>query len=499
MPDPVPHPLGPARGSRPALVWLRRDLRLADHPALHAALEAADEVLLLFVVDPRLVRGRFASPNRTWYLRESLRELGRAVEDRGGRLIVRAGTPTSVVPLVAADIGASEVFISREYTPFGRARDRAVASALARNGATLRARRGVLVHEPEEVLTRGGSGFRTFAAFRRQWGQVPLREVLPAPATLRSPAGAGALDEGPAAFAATGAESNPTCELDLVPRPGEASARGRLDRWTGGALDGYADARELPAVEGTSRLSADLHLGLLSANEVAAQVAAAGGAATGRDAGRFLDELAWRDFYANVLWHDPDAAGPSSRPARDGIPWRDDPEGLAAWQEGRTGYPIVDAGMRQLRRSGWLHNRVRMIVASFLTKDLLVDWRAGEAEFMHHLLDGDVASNNGGWQWVASTGLDAQPYFRVFNPTLQGERFDPDGGYVRRWIPELSSVPSRWIHLPWEMPAEVQEAAGCRIGVDYPGPIVDHAAARDRALEAFASARRTGATSLEPE
>jgi deoxyribodipyrimidine photo-lyase len=278
----------------------------------------------------------------------------------------------------------------------------------------------------------------------------------------------------------------PTADPALVPTPGEAPARARLATWVAEGVDAYADGRNRMDLGATSRLSQDLRWGLLSPLEVVEHAAGAGAGAGRRT---FTNELAWREFYAHVLWHNPRVMHASFQPAMDAVPWRDDPDGVAAWAEGRTGYPVVDAAMRQLRAAGYVHNRARMIAASFLTKDLLLDWRLGEAEFMRHLVDGDVASNNGGWQWTASTGTDPQPWFRIFNPVLQGKRFDPDGRYVRRWVPELAAVPDERIHEPWTMSPEEREAAGVRIGVDYPAPIVDHAAARERALAAYAAAR----------
>ena len=277
----------------------------------------------------------------------------------------------------------------------------------------------------------------------------------------------------------------PTADAALLPLPGEAAARERLGRWiASAALPAYAEGRNRLDAEGTSRLSADLKLGTLSPLEV---LLAAEGPGDGRRV--YVSELAWREFYVHVLWHFPHVVGSAFRPAYDAVPWIDDPAGLAAWREGRTGYPVVDAAMRQLAGSGWMHNRARMIAASFLAKDLLVDWRAGEAHFMRHLFDGDVASNNGGWQWTAGTGTDAAPYFRVFNPVSQGRKFDPTGAYVRRWVPELARVPDAYVHEPWTMPPDVQAASGCVIGRDYPAPIVDHAAARERALAAYAVAK----------
>jgi deoxyribodipyrimidine photo-lyase len=477
--------------ARPAVVWFRRDLRLHDHPSLAAA--AADDrvVVPLFVVDPRLVLGRFASPNRTWFLLETVRELASHLAGLGAPLVVRFGDPVTIVPAVAAEAGAADVFVSRDHAPYGRRRDRLVAAGLEASGIAFHPKRGVLVHEPEEVATADGRPFSVYSPFRRAWEARPRREVLPAPAAM--PAHDIAPGHVPS-VAELGLGDGPTAAIDAMPTPGERSARARLDLWTLDAIDRYAEARDrLDLTDGTSRLSADLHVGSLSALEV---VERAVGAGEGRRV--FLSELVWREFYAHVLFHWPDVRRQSFRREFEAIGWSTDAAVLDAWRDGRTGYPVVDAAMRQLLATGWMHNRARMIVASFLTKDLLIHWRSGEWHFMRHLIDGDVASNNGGWQWSASTGTDAQPYFRIFNPVAQSRRFDPDGDYSRRWLPELADVTGEHIHAPWEMSEDEQVAAGCRIGLDYPAPIVDHAEARTRALATFETARRTGRPPVVP-
>ena len=465
--------------ARIAILWFRRDLRLHDHPALIAAIAGADVVVPLFVFDEGLLAGPWASANRTWFLRESVAALARDLEMRGAGLHVLRGRPVDVVPAFARQVGATEVYLTRDAAPYGRARDRAVADELAAIGVAIHANRGLYVHEPDEVATRDGRPFTVYGAFRRAWEALERRPVLAAPASI--PGLRPTSDPIPAV-------GPPTADPALLPAPGEAVARDRLARWLGAAdetpVDRYADSRNRLDADGTSRLSQDLRFGLLSPAEVLAR---ADGAGEGRRI--FANELAWREFYAHVLWHHPRVLREPYQRAFAGLPWRDDPDSLDAWREGRTGYPVVDAAMRQLRSSGFVHNRARMIAASFLTKHLLVDYRAGEAEFMRHLVDGDPASNNGGWQWTASTGTDPQPWFRVFNPILQGARFDPDGAYVRRWVPELADVPAARIHEPWTMTAAEQTASGCRIGIDYPVPIVDHAEARARALAVFAATR----------
>ena len=473
---------------RPSIVWFRRDLRLHDHPALLAACADRDEVVPLYVLDPTLINGRFASPNRTWFLLESVRALREALRELGSDLVVRVGDPRDIVPATARAAGADAVYVSRDHAPFGRARDAAVAAALASEEIAWHPRRGVLVHEPDEVRTGEGGPFSVYSPFRRAWEVLERRAVRGVPDHI--PPLPADVTPGPIPSQADlGAGPGPTADARLLPEPGEPAARRRLERWLADGVEGYAAQRDrMDLVDGTSRLSADLHLGLLSATEVVESVGREG---SGDGHRTFTKEIVWREFYAHVLFHRPEVRIRAFREEYESIPWSDDDAALAAWQAGRTGYPIVDAGMRQLAATGWMHNRARMITASFLTKDLLMDWRRGELHFMRQLVDGDVASNNGGWQWSASTGTDPQPYFRIFNPILQGKRFDPDGDYVRRWVPELAGLATARIHAPWEMSDAEQTAAGCRIGVDYPGPIVDHGEARARALAVYEAARRT--------
>jgi deoxyribodipyrimidine photo-lyase len=475
---------------RPAIVWFRRDLRLHDHPALTTALAAHPTILPLFVIDDGLLAGRWPAPNRLWFMIGSLRVLAAELEARGGRLVIRRGRPAEVLARLAQETGARDVYVSRDHSPYGRRRDRAVATALAALGAELHAKRGNLVHEPDAITTRDGRPFVVYSPFRRAWERLEPRRPLAAPDRIATPADladGSPLDPGRIPDLTELGLAVPTADPTHLPQPGERAARARLARWVAeGAdrLDGYASRRDLLGVDGTSRLSADLRWGTLSPTEVLVRTARDG------DGARvYASELTWREFYAHVLWHEPRVTTESFARAYDALPWRADIEDIEAWRIGRTGVPVVDAAMRQLRTTGWMHNRARMIAASFLTKDLLVDWRVGERHFMEHLVDGDLASNNGGWQWTASTGTDPQPYFRIFNPISQGRRFDPDGAYVRRWVPELAAVPLGRLHEPWTMTPAEQGAAGCRIGIDYPAPIVDHAAARARALDAYAAAR----------
>ncbi len=454
---------------RIAIAWFRRDLRVQDHPALTAAVEEADVVVPVFVLDDRLLALHDGAPNRRWFMRESLVALRDELAARGAALRILRGDSRSVVPALVRETHADAVYVTRDVSGTGRHRDHAVAERLARDGVELHAKRGQYVHEPDELVTGDGAPYRVFTPYARAWLARPRRSPLAAPSRIPGPAEArpdDVPDLGP-----------PTADPALMPDPGEPAARERLHTWVDGGLATYHETRNRLDRQGTSRLSQDLRFGLLSATEV---VHAADRPGPGPEA--FIRELAWRDFYAQVLWHQLDATTSPFRPAARAMRWRDDREALEAWRDGRTGYPVVDAAMRQLHATGFVPNRARMIVASFLAKDLLIDPRLGEAEFMRHLTDGDPASNDGGWQWSAGTGTDPQPFVRVFNPVLQGTRFDPDGDYVRRWVPELRAIEGAAVHEPWTLQEDVHRATG------YPGRIVDHAAARERALAAFAEA-----------
>jgi deoxyribodipyrimidine photo-lyase len=456
--------------TRSAIVWFRRDLRVHDHPALTAAHREADRIVPVFVLDPRLLEaGRFPSANRAWFMLSSLRELRGALRDRGGELYVRTGRPERELPALARETGADAVYFASDVSPFAMARDRRVEAAL--DGVEVRRQPGNFVADVGVPRTGDGRPYTVFSPFWRAWRELPRRTVHGAPRELRVPSGlaSGRIPAAPAPEAA-----DPLT-------PGEAAARERLTRWLAGGVERYADRHDRLA-GGTSRLSPYLHFGCLSARETEERALAKGG----KGAEAFVRQLAWRDFYAHVLLHHPGNATGAFREQFDALEWEDDAEGLDAWREGRTGFPVVDAGMRQLLREGWMHNRARLIVASFLTKDLHVDWRAGEAHFMRHLLCGDEAQNNGNWQWITSIGVDPAPYFRrLYNPMAQQRRHDPDGAYVRHWCPELRDVPLAKLAEPWSMSDAEQEAAGCVIGRDYPAPIVDHAHERERAIARY--------------
>jgi deoxyribodipyrimidine photo-lyase len=447
-----------------SIAWFRRDLRLADNPAWNDACATADEVVALYVLDPTLFDR--AGPHRRAQLIAHLHGLDAELRERGGRLRVERGVPSREVARVASATGAASVHLNADATPYSRRRDEAARAALT--GLAWREHWGTMVHEPGRVVTAKGSVSRVFTPFATAWldrSWTPWPE--PTGAAVADVVGHGQPARGDAAFQ-------------------DGGERAALERLAGFAeiADEYLDRRDLLADDGTSQLSADLRWGALSPRTAVVEI---GRATPGRAA--FVRQLAWRDWYAHLLWQLPDLRTSAMRPQFDRIRWRDDPDGLAAWQEGRTGVPIVDAGMRQLAQTGWMHNRARLICASFLVKDLLVDWRRGERWFFEQLADGDVAQNVGNWQWVAGTGPDAAPYFRVLNPVTQARRFDPDGEYVRRWVPELAGLDARSIHAPWEAAPLDLAAAGVVLGDTYPEPLVDHAAARDRALAAYDMAR----------
>jgi deoxyribodipyrimidine photo-lyase len=453
-----------------AVLWLRRDLRRRDHPALLAARDAAgddDDVIVVFVVDPALWDAGGA-PRRAW-----LAATLEATDDTfDGALTLLHGDPRRVIPEFARRMRASSVHVSRETTPSGRRRDDQVAAALAADGVRWVETGTPYAVGPGLVVNGSDQPYRVFTPFARAWRAHGWPAPAPTPQELpvrKVPGDAAAVAAVRAAASASG--------LPRMPAAGEDAALRRWREFRDGALEHYAQARDHPGVDGTSRLSAYLKLGVLHPRTLLADLV--GRHSTGVET--FVKELAWREFYADVLWHHPESVRHDMRPLPRAMRYDDDGDLVDAWRAGRTGFPIVDAGMRQLLAQGWMHNRVRMIVASFLTKDLHVWWPVGARHFLEHLIDGDVASNTHGWQWVAGTGTDASPYFRVFNPVTQGERFDPDGEYVRRWIPELRHLAGKTAHQPWATPGGYDHG--------YPHRIVDHAAERLEALARYDASR----------
>ena len=429
---------------RASLLWFRRDLRLADNPALLAAIEAgAGAVAGVFVVDDRLWAP--AGPNRRAFLSDALRSLD---ESMGGRLIVRHGEPAEVLAALAGEVGAGTVHVAADFGPYGRERDEAVERALAAAGVELVRTGSPYVVEPGTLRTKAGAPFKVFTPFFRAWS---ARRAEP-------PSG----PPGDVSWVEAPSDGIPTAEPTAtdLPAAGEGVAHERLADFAAG-IAAYGEGRNRPDLDATSRLSPYLKYGIVHPRQLL------DGLGRSQGAQRFRAELAWREFYADVLWHHPESTWKALQPPMQAMAYdegREADERFGAWAEGRTGFPIVDAGMRQLVQEGWMHNRVRMITASFLVKDLHLDWRRGARFFLHHLVDGDLASNHHGWQWVAGTGTDPAPYFRVFNPTLQGDKFDPNGDYVRRYVPEVGTSA-------------------------YPAPIVDHAEERREALARYAAVR----------
>jgi deoxyribodipyrimidine photo-lyase len=455
-----------------ALVWFRRDLRVHDHPALRTALERHDRVIPVFCLDDRLLHGRHASGPRTQFLLECLTDLDSALRARGSGLVIRHGRPERELAALAQQTGATEIHVSADVSPFSRRRDARLE---------LHTYPGVnVLDDVGAPRTQAGGPYTVFSPFHRTWAATPRREVRGAPRTL--PALPSGVRKGRIpSLAALGL----TQEVAAPPAGGEQAARARLRRFLADDVDAYADNHDALAGDRTSRLSPYLHFGCISPREVESRLGASAGAAA------FRRQLCWRDFYHHVLLHFPrNARSEFQQRYRGTIRWSRAQRPFAAWCEGRTGFPLVDAAMRQLAHEGWLHNRARLVAGSFLTKDLGIDWRWGERHFMRLLVDGDEANNNGNWQWIASVGTDPQPAFRrIYNSARQMATHDPDGGYVRRWVPELRSVPAKYLGEPWTMPDEVQHDVDCVIGREYPPPIVDHAIARREALERYSNAR----------
>lgn len=440
-----------------AVVWFRRDARLHDNPAWEAGSDSG-RVCPVFVIDPRLSDS--VSTRRRQLLLAGLAELDKSLQRHGGRLMVLNGDPIEVIPRLMERIGASSVHANADVTPFGVERDRLVSGKV-----DLQLWDGNYVHPPGSILTNDGDTYRVFTPFYRSWQERPIGVV------------------GSIGSASVTDETGDGLESYELGNAGESAAMRRLEDFLQHA-DRYAEERDRPDLDHTSRLSIDLKYGWIGPRTVFDKV---NGSSPGRLA--FVRQLAWRDFYAHIMARWPESVDRPMRSEYESMAWRNDRSDIGAWKSGLTGFPIVDAGMRQLRSEGWIHNRVRMLVASFLVKDLLVDWRIGEVFLRRMLLDGDTPQNVGNWQWVAGVGTDAAPYFRVFNPVTQSKKFDPNGDYIRRWVPELQRLEDTQIHSPWTVGADELEQRGVILGNTYPEPIVDHAAARVRAIEAYEAAR----------
>lgn len=470
------------------LVWFRRDLRLQDNPALRAAATHGGAIIPVYIHDVAAEGNWPAGAPSRWWLHHSLLALEAALRERGSRLILARGDSMTEIRRLVAATGAGAVAWNRRIEPAGGAQDAAIRGDLQQHGLAVEICNAGLLHEPESIVNRQGGPYQVFTPYWRACLALkvgaPIRLAAGSiPAPSRWPRSLG-LDEL-RLLSSWAPAPNSGWET------GEAAAARRLRAFSTHSIERYAEERDLPAADATSRLSAHLHFGEIGPRQIWAAVRALGRAEgvfpPHRGAAVFLAELGWREFAHHLLHHFPDTP---ERPLRAGFadfPWEADSGGrrLRAWQQGATGYPIVDAGMRQLARTGWMHNRVRMIVASFLVKHLRLPWSEGAAWFWARLVDADLANNTLGWQWSAGCGADATPYFRIFAPVLQGRKFDPDGAYVRRWVPELAELPAAFVHSPWEAEPAVLAAAGVRLDKDYPRPIVDHAVARAEALAAY--------------
>lgn len=466
-----------------SLVWFRRDLRAYDHAALYAALKASRQVHCVFVFDREILDALPRADRRVEFIWHSVRELQQELARRGGGLIVLHGMARELVPALAKKLDADAVFANHDYEPAARARDEAVGAALAAAGRAFMTRKDQVIFEKDEVLTQDGRPFSVFTPYKSAWLKrldgfymqaYPVEKYLDRLASASAP-------PLPALQALGFKQTN---LLGLGIAPGTAGARklyGSFRR----RMAHYHERRDFPAVRGPSYLSVHLRFGTISIRTLVRDAWHAGD----RGAAVWLSELVWRDFYFMILHHHPRVVDHAFRSEYDAIRFPNDERLFRAWCEARTGYPLVDAAMRQLNTTGYMHNRLRMVAASFLVKDLHNDWRRGERYFAARLNDYDLAANNGGWQWAASTGCDAQPYFRIFNPVTQSQKFDPDGRFIRQYLPELARCSDKSIHAPWLMSADEQAKAGVVIGRDYPGPVVEHAAARRLTLELYARAR----------
>lgn len=453
--------------------WIRRDVRLENNPGLQAALKTGLAVIPLFIIDPQLIQD--PPTRRQIFLFNALKSLDQNLRDLGSRLIIRRGKPLQVLQKIHQEISLNSIFAEEDYTPYAIQRDTTIQRFLP-----LKLVMGLILHHPQQVLKSDGTPYTVFTPFSKTWKALPKSSILiPSPVTL------------PAVPISLESLRLSLSELSSLPYfpASEAEAYQRLNDFMQDAIFHYREGRNQLDHAGTSCLSPYLRFGLISIQTVyQAALRALDNthlAEEKQGVETWISELIWREFYISILYHFPNVLQEAFYPHRRNIAWQNNLEEFKAWQLGLTGYPVVDACMRQLNETGWMHNRGRMIVASFLTKDLLQNWQKGEQYFMQQLVDGDPAANNGGWQWSAGVGTDAAPYFRIFNPILQSKKFDSHGNFIRKWVPELSNVPMQYLHEPWSMPPDVQQAAGCKIGIDYPAPIVDRSIVKDRVLQAF--------------
>lgn len=475
----------------PVIMWFRRDLRLSDNRALTAAIATGRPVIALYVLDDVSPGAHAMGGAQRWWLEGSIRALATDLRRFNIELILRKGRADHVLGSLIEETGAHTVFHSRDYAPWARTLESKVSQIAEKFEAGCRWFTGQLLFNPNEIKTAMGQPYKVYTPFSRSCFASPTP-----PAPLHNPSQIQPFSQLIASDELDSWKLRPECPdwaggLETTWQPGEAMARNKLDIFLSQRLEAYAHARDYPGIVGTSQLSPHLHFGEISPAQCWHAVRHATENQSNGDlaADKFLMELLWREFCAHLLHHWPDLPNNPFKPAFNNFPWRENPQAFERWCQGRTGYPIVDAGMRELWHTGWMHNRVRMIAASFLVKDLLIDWRKGAAWFQDTLVDADLASNVAGWQWVAGCGADAAPFFRIFNPQLQGEKFDPEGTYVRHWVPELANLPNTLIHRPWAAPVDTLRSAKIILGETYPLPLVDHQSARRRALDALKATR----------
>ncbi len=459
------------QGMKSVIWWIRRDVRVEDNQALQAALGTDLPVIPLFILDPNLLQE--PPSRRQIFLFNALEHLDQALNALGNKLIIRQGNPFSVLQQLFQEYPIEAIFAEEDYSPYANSRDSEIQRVLP-----LKLILGLLIHHPLHVLKADRTPYTVFTPFSKTWKALP-KNIQSNPAPEYLPACGQHLTSLPIP---------PSGSLPYFPVT-TSEAHQRLNAFMQGPIFQYSQGRNMLAQSGTSTLSPYLRFGLLSIR-IAYQAALKAIENTSlaeekKGVETWINELIWREFYTGILYHFPNVLKQAFYPQRRSIPWRYDPNELKAWQQGLTGYPIVDACMRQLNETGWMHNRGRMIAASFLTKDLLHNWQFGEQYFLQQLVDGDPAANNGGWQWTAGVGTDAAPYFRIFNPILQSKKFDPQGNFIRNWVTELKNVPPKYLHEPWTMPEDVQHTSGCIIGKHYPAPIVEHAIVKERVMQAF--------------
>ncbi len=474
-----------AANAAPIIVWFRQDLRVEDNPALSAAADSGAPVIPLYIWSPEEEGDWEPGGASRWWLYYSLSELEAKLAKLGSPLVVKRGYCLSVLRDFVKEVGAHAVFWNRRYEPATVVRDKNIKGALVNDGIDARSFNANLLFEPWQVLNSKNEPYKVFTAYHKAaTSLVSPPAPVDAPRKLKAPQKN--IQRVSIADLMLLPRINWTKGLEETWQPGEKGAKRNLAEFLSEFVDDYDKARDLPSVVGTSRLSPHLHFGEISPRTIWHAVKESQKSARGRDSrNTYLKELVWREFAYHLLFHFPLTTNAPLRTEFERFPWRNDEQLLKLWQQGKTGYPLVDAGMRELWHTGWMHNRVRMIVASFLVKDLLLPWQQGAQWFWDTLVDADLANNTLGWQWSAGCGADAAPYFRIFNPVLQSKKFDPDGEYIKRWVPELKNLPKPWFHNPWQAPAEVLKAHKIELGKTYPLPVVDHSFARDRALEAF--------------